>query len=294
MRELYEYVVLVQLRDGRFSNSELKQTSQDLLTAQMRDMVALVHRALRPLRWLPMASALACGAVGNTEPAPPETVPTSAGAEGDDGLPGVDPGSPRGGSTLTPAGRMLAEANRMLSAVRHTRYAHHSFVDEATGTFELDCSGFVDYVAQHAVTSGYGELVLATKPRPVAASWVQLASAPRTHWSPVANVGALVPGDVVAWLEPARSMSTNTGHVMIVAQAPTRAAGALTVDIAVIDSTEAGHGPGDSRTPAATTGLGHGVIRLGTDAAGVPHAWHWSTQGGSRANTTTIALLHAQ
>jgi hypothetical protein len=193
-----------------------------------------------------------------------------------------------------PAGMgLLAEARRELAAMRSSRYVHQTNVDEAAGRFDYDCSGFVSYALARVQPDAYEALHVFAQRRPLAkhyVSWiVSLEEHPSPAWRRVAEVGSLVPGDVIAWRRPADSASRSTGHVLIVAGAvEKRAAGEWVVPI--VDSTGVTHGRADSRRPAHATGLGLGTIVLVADARGVPVAFRWSEGGGARVRKTQIAL----
>ena len=42
--------------------------------------------------------------------------------------------------------RIAGEALAILDNTQHTTYQHDIFIDEATGTYNVDCSGFVSYI----------------------------------------------------------------------------------------------------------------------------------------------------
>jgi hypothetical protein len=243
----------------------------------------------------------ACGC-GHAEAPPPQIAPAAvaeepepalAGQEGDD-----DPEKAQGASP--PAGAagaaLLAEVDRELARVRVSAYRHHTRVDEASGTFEYDCSGFLGYALSRAVPDALAELQATTRRRPRSLEIVALLqSIPpggrRGRWQRLSRVSDLLPGDVIAWLKTAESRSTNTGHTMIVHGVPTadpERPGAFVAPIA--DATEHPHVPGDLRADAHTTGLGRGEIVLLADGAGAPVGYRWSRGPRSREKTTTIAL----
>ena len=70
--------------------------------------------------------------------------------------------SPNTSSTL------LAEARRELAAARESHYAHHTSVDEARGSFDYDCSGFVGYALARATPQAFAAVTAATRARPLA------------------------------------------------------------------------------------------------------------------------------
>ena len=40
-------------------------------------------------------------------------------------------------------------AERLLSRVRETHYQHRTYADQSRGAYDMDCSGFVDYLLEH-------------------------------------------------------------------------------------------------------------------------------------------------
>jgi hypothetical protein len=222
----------------------------------------------------------------------------------DSGLEGKDPGLGNVGADASPppAGTgfavLLAEANRELAAMRASTYTHVTSVDEPSGTFDYDCSGFIDYALARVLPDAYVTLRAATTTRPVASSYESFfesaaadAGASRGRFRRVARVSDLVPGDIVAWLKPPALTSTNTGHVMIVHGA-VQARGANEWLVPVIDSTSSPHGTSDSRSASGATGLGTGSMVLVVDLAGAPLQYRWSTWSGSAPYSTPIALGH--
>ena len=218
------------------------------------------------------------GTEGEDETPPPESMPTAT------------PPAGRGSAAL------VAEANRQLGIMATSAYSHKTHIDEARGSFDYDCSGFVDYSLAHAAPDALAELRKASVKRPLAKHFVNFfdsipASGHIGRWRRVARAADLVPGDIVAWLRPADSTSKNTGHVMIVHDAvvPDRAH-PETIAVPVVDSTAARHGKGDSRAPH-TSGLGTGSIVLVVDGSGAPTHYRW-TRGKSREHASTITLAH--
>ncbi len=214
-----------------------------------------------------------------------ETEPAVSGREGDPDTLEVSAAS---GAVGNGAG-LLAEAEQILSTMRATSYSHRSHV--AGGRYDVDCSGFVDYLLGRVSPAALAELRAATVRRPLAKHFVQLFQAPLEpqHWRRVARVSELEPGDLVAWLKPADVTSTNTGHVMVVAGRPEPGAGARFV-IPIIDSSAAPHGKHDARKAAHATGIGRGSIVLEADASGAPIAYHWTDAQASPRHETTIVL----
>ena len=220
----------------------------------------------------------------------------SAGVEGDESSLPTPPPSAVAGPKDT-AATFVAETDRELRAMRSSAYEHHTSVDEGAGSFQYDCSGFVDYALRGAAPAAYAELTGATVRRPLAKhiegffASLPAGGAPRGHWARVGRVADLRPGDIIAWLQPADSSSKNTGHVLVV-HGPLRpddtAPGAFLVP--VVDSTALKHGAQDSRAASGATGLGTGSIVLLGDGSGAPVAFRWSTGRKSRVRETAITL----
>jgi hypothetical protein len=157
---------------------------------------------------------------------------------------------------------------------------------ESEGVFDVDCSGFVDYVLSHAVSRDRNELVGASRARPLAEDYVVFFGALPAGvvgWRSVGTAAALLPGDVIAWL--VADGSADTGHVMIVRAAPRRR-NASSYIVPVWDSVASPHGSTDSRTATNATGIGSGEIVLLVDASGAPTAHEWY-DGSSRIHQRT-------
>jgi hypothetical protein len=219
--------------------------------------------------------------------------PAIPGEEGDD-PPEKTAGTPP--PTGAASAALLAEVDRELHDMKSSTYSHHTHVDEPSGSFAYDCSGFLAYALSRAVPDALAAVQATTPRRPRSADYVVfLGSIPadgsvKGRWQRLGRVQDLVPGDVIAWLKPADSHSTNTGHTMIV-HGPVTASpatpGAFIVPIA--DSTARPHAAGDARAAEHRTGLGQGEIVLVTGAGGAPVGYRWS-HGKSREKATTIAL----
>jgi hypothetical protein len=183
----------------------------------------------------------------------------------------------------------------ILADLKHTTYDHTTDIDVATGTFDVDCSGLVNYVLQQAVPAGFAELQGATAQRPLASdygSFMGALSAQATNWVEIARPAELLPGDIIAWDEPKSVDSSDTGHVMIVVAAPVQATGE--VDVHVFDSTDTGHGKTDPRTTDNTTGVGEGTVAVTVDAQGAATGYRWSTENGVAAYKVHVAMGRLQ
>ena len=187
------------------------------------------------------------------------------------------------------------EINRELGNMRSSSYSHRTAIDEGAGTFDYDCSGFVGYALEGSAPSAFEELRAATVKRPLAKHFegffASLPSSNAPHWSRVARVADLQPGDIIAWLRVPGSSSRNTGHVVTVHGAVTPEPGhpgSYLVPIA--DSTSLRHGRTDSRYASKTTGLGTGTLVMVADESGAPVAYRWSLAKKSRELATSFAI----
>jgi hypothetical protein len=201
---------------------------------------------------------------------------------------------------------VAVEARRVFSNTKEATYQHALEVDESKGVYNLDCSGFVALTLRNATPLAFSDLEtgvagLQGKPpkRPLAKHFVRYfealedGRAKSGKWLPLAKVTDLAQGDVIAWLMPPELESRNTGHVMLVRDAPrpsTLRSGEWVVPI--IDSTSRKHGPTDSRAAGNRTGIGVGEIALTVDAEGRPTGYRWSPTSKA-ARSTQVAMARA-
>jgi hypothetical protein len=239
------------------------------------------------------ACASAPAGTHDATPAPSADDDTTQGQEGDDTLDTSTAASPRAGDA---GAALVAEVDRELSRMKSSSYSHRTHVDEAAEAFDYDCSGFLVYALSRAAPDALAAVETTTSRRPRSAEFVAFlegvpADAPRGRWQRIARAADLETGDVIVWLKPADSHSTNTGHTVIVHGAPSmnpEHAGEVLVPI--VDSTEGPHGSTDTRAVTHRTGLGQGEIVLVIDASGAPIGYRWSRAKRSREKTTTIVL----
>ncbi len=208
-----------------------------------------------------------------------------AGTEGDpDTLPEASAFGAAGDSVA-----LLAEAVRVLETMSASSYSHRTHI--SNGEYDVDCSGFVDWLLGRVNKAALAELQSLSVKRPLAKHFVaMLATAqPKVHWSRVLTVSELASGDLIAWDKPADVISSNTGHVMLVAAKP-RFERAGRWAIPIIDSSASAHGARDARHASHATGIGRATIVLETSAGGEPIAYHWSTAKTSLRHDTRLVL----
>jgi hypothetical protein len=187
----------------------------------------------------------------------------------------------------------LREVLAEFAAMRSTRYQHTTEVNAERGEYFYDCSGLIEYALARSVPEALRALPTTSKARPLAVNIVwhllRAPTYPDDPWRAVHSASELQPGDLIAWVTPRGSRSTNTGHVMVVTAAPTRSAQRCDEWlVAIVDSTSTPHAE-DSRSEGST-GLGSGTVGLVVDAAGRPTAYRWRGGESPRAPRTLVAL----
>jgi hypothetical protein len=179
-------------------------------------------------------------------------------------------------------GQTLADvAEEAVRSAKESHYQHKTHVDQAAGIFDLDCSGFVDYLLKRIAPRQYTELPIEpghVRPRAVAyyEFLATLPKKPTPGWEPVHRFSDLRPGDLIAWKKELTAAETgDTGHVMIVAEVP-----ALTAKgryrATVFDSTKTPHD--DDTRPAGGDGIGRGDLFFYVDTEDRPVAFQFSSQ----------------
>jgi hypothetical protein len=163
------------------------------------------------------------------------------------------------------------EARRILSHVKTTEYRHKTSIDESQGAYYCDCSGFVGYVLDRTVSQDGRKGPLANgKRRPLAMDYEKFfAAAPSksagdSRWQQIVRLEDARPGDVIAWSHE-KPKPGNTGHVVIVDQAPVADEDGL-VRVVVIDSTTLPSA--DITGDKGKTGIGRRTMWFKVDSEG--------------------------
>lgn len=204
-------------------------------------------------------------------------------------------GAPLSAQTSS-ASKHVAAAERLVQQLdlANTNYEHGpgSVVWTGTVASHTDCSGFIDQLLMHedGYTADQFKRWFGLR-RPNAATYHD-AIADARGFTVVPTVNALEPGDVIAIKYLTRH--DNTGHIMLVVDKPKRVAstaplvdGTTQWDVDIIDSSESGHGPTDTRHKRGADGkdhdgLGRGVFRLYTNSKGDIAGFTWSTLKSSK------------
>lgn len=173
--------------------------------------------------------------------------------------------------------------------------------ENGTNEFEshTDCSGFMTALLEHSYgfTPEYFEQWLG-KRRPLAKTYHE-AIINQNGFKIIQSIAEVEPGDIISVRYP--DGTRNTGHVLIVAETPRerkasrpKIKGTGQWEIAVIDSSESGHGKTDTRLREDGTfgsGAGKGIIRVYTDRQGQVVGYTWSTLGNSEYYDHTVRPL---
>jgi hypothetical protein len=191
---------------------------------------------------------------------------------------------------------LLQEAERQLAAKQTSTYQHITDVDESSGRYNYDCSGFLHYSLQRVFPEAYAELPVSRSKvhRPLAQDFYALFSSKAQetkHWERIRKASDLRAGDIVAWLRPQDLDSHNTGHVMLVRAKPSPNPDRLNeILIPVIDSTSAPHANDSRSREKGQTGLGTGMIGVVQNTEGEPIAYYWRGGLSKREEITPIAF----
>jgi hypothetical protein len=176
--------------------------------------------------------------------------------------------------------QVAGEALRILENTQHTNYQNDLYIDEATGTYDVDCSGFVSYILGRVAPVHLNLIpIVGPESRLLAQDYYDFFSTLPTEttngWRQILYLPDARRGDLIAWaLPPARG---STGHVFVVAADPvTVAENTLAVmaydasDIFHYDDSR-GNGPGQFRT-----GVGSGTFHLQINSAGTPVSFQFN------------------
>jgi hypothetical protein len=168
------------------------------------------------------------------------------------------------------SGQQVAdEADRVFNDVVETTYSHKNHIDVATGTYDVDCNGFVGFVLKQAAPQHYSEITPEPghiRPRAFVYQryFANLPDSGAGGWLPISHLADARRGDVIAWsLTVNPEKDHNTGHVMIVSDDPVDD-GDDVLSVRVYDSSDVIHfddtrGQGGD-SPA--TGVGMGTVRI--------------------------------
>lgn len=172
------------------------------------------------------------------------------------------------------------EALWIIENTRQTDYQHKIYIDAATGTYDVDCSGFASYVLSRVAPKHLAVIPgSAGEKRLLAHDYAEFFSSQPTEttdgWRQIQYLHHARRGDLIAW-KLAPSHLGNTGHVFFVAEQPV-AVSADTMAVMAYDASDILHYD-DSRGPGPdqfATGVGSGILHLQINSAGRPIAYQF-------------------
>jgi hypothetical protein len=192
-------------------------------------------------------------------------------------------------------GQNIADAaETLIGSIRETHYEHKTHVVPSDGIYDMDCSGFVDYLLKRVAPELYDHLPIETgHPRPRAAAYFEffrnLPGNPVAGWKSIDQLANARRGDIIAWaLEASTQKPGDTGHVVIVA-APPVSTEAKEYRVTVYDSSGIRHDE-DSRQEG-TSGIGEGVITIRVDDRGTPIGFRFNSHAHSHLEPIAIGRI---
>jgi hypothetical protein len=199
---------------------------------------------------------------------------------------------------LSVSDHVFGEAERVFKNTRHTKYQHKQFVDEATGTYDVDCSDFVSYVLSRVAKR---HLALIPKeswwPVPRAYKYYEFFAALPTDatqgWRRVERLEDARRGDIIAWQLAGEIRKTHdTGHVWVVAETPSSPGGQL-MAVRAYDSAAMPHYDDTRILPDGTfqDGVGEGTFHLRVDEAGKPVAFQFGPNASFHEDPIAIGRI---
>jgi hypothetical protein len=191
------------------------------------------------------------------------------------------------------ADKILGEARRIRDSLKKTEYSHTTKIDEAAGSYAVDCSGFVCFLLKKFAPTHYKDISKGEHKRPLAENFYDhFAASPSTdkgRWRRVERLADARPGDWIAWRRAESEAGESTGHIVFVEAAPVREDDGQ-YRVVVLDSTSSPHA--DDTRPKGSNGIGTGTMWFTVDAAGKPVAYRWRSIKGT-LRTEAIAIGRA-
>lgn len=192
------------------------------------------------------------------------------------------------------ATRILATVRQIVSAAKESHYQHATHVDEATGVYDVDCSGLLCYVLKTVLPKHYSAIAISrTHRRPLALQFYNTFTSDDNniarYWQTIHRLRDAKPGDILVWRKAEQLPGKDTGHVMIIDEPPVED-GNDVYRVTIIDSTENPHA-NDTRKDGAT-GVGRGTMWFLVDSDGRPVGYHWRLRT-SKSHETEIAIGRA-
>ena len=194
--------------------------------------------------------------------------------------------------------KVAIEAERIVQNTRHTKYQHKQFIDEASGTYDVDCSDYVSYVL-FRIANQHLKLIPKESwwPVPRAYKFFDFFAALPTNavlkWRRVVRLQDARQGDIITWSLPGQISKTHdTGHVWIVAARPVML-GEQVMAVQAYDSANLVHYDDSRAQPDGSfrNGVGTGTFHLRVDASGKPVAFQFGPTDNFHENPIAIGRI---
>lgn len=190
--------------------------------------------------------------------------------------------------------QVAGEAIRILENTQETQYRHKIYIDEAIGTYDVDCSGFVSYILGRAAPNHLSLISFAPpETRRLAHDYYNFFSSLPTEttngWRRILVLKHVRPGDPIAWaLAPPNE---DTGHVFVVAADPVQISDD-TFSVPAYDASDILHYD-DSRGSGKQfqTGVGSGTFHIQVDSAGAAVAFQFGPGDPVVPNSIAIGRI---
>jgi hypothetical protein len=196
--------------------------------------------------------------------------------------------------SVNPGENIADAAEKLIGDIRETHYQHETHVVQSAGVYDMDCSGFVDFLLKRVAPDQYDRLPIEPgHARPRAVVYFELLDGLTRQdvpgWQPIRQLADAKRGDLIAWaLEASTQKPGDTGHVVIVAAPPVLAApGEYRVE--VYDSSGIRHD--DDSRPKGTSGIGKGVIIFRVDQQGMPVGFQFNSHAHFHQESIAIGRI---
>lgn len=188
-------------------------------------------------------------------------------------------------SAKTSESRQLVE--RVDDALNNLALTYYVFSgddwNDTTGTYKVDCTGFLNRMVEDANPSAYDEILDYRGTTRASAEdyyyfFRQISyGTTEDKWYRVEKASYLRPGDVLVWKYDATSTSGSTGHAMIVVDVPVKDERWSNVyRVRIADSAKSGHTTDNRGTSGSGVGAGYILLKVST-TSGRPYAYAWNT-----------------
>lgn len=181
-----------------------------------------------------------------------------------------------------------------------TEYSHKNVIDEKTGFYSVNCSGFINHLLAENYRNALEEIRLFIRetsdyqgykngnPRTLQYIRFLNSTKPKKYWLPFRDARLLKPGDLLAYAKEIRKVTDSGQHIMVVAGTPSHTTKTNWIEVPIVDSTTEGHGSKDIRSLKG--GIGTGSISLGINNVGNPIKIKWSPESKNTIDNPHVVM----